>query len=379
MKKIWPHLILIPLLLGIPIISSPDYDGTLSVFRVHPFLREFIRFVMAILFFYINLFILLPKLFRAKHYVLYGLLVLGFYLTTVFVPFTLVPDNNRIINFNGQPRTENFQNPPPQPGNFRNMPPPKDGKNIQEKRSPFDKHPPQMMAPEHFDSLHRKLITSLLPFLFSFLCSLFIYKHDERIELEKAKAKADLLSLKYQLQPHFLFNILNSIYSLTLIKSDDAPESVIKLSNVMRYVVQESDKDFVELKNEIEYLKNYIALQLIRTDDSLDFSYIEIGEPKNLQIAPLILVNFVENAFKYGYNHEENSKISVEILIEGSELVFKVYNTVSNSNIMNEESLNVGQKNTVKRLEQLYPKQHSLKIDCEEKQYFIELKMNLSN
>ncbi|WP_435522972.1 histidine kinase [Chryseobacterium indoltheticum] len=107
--------------------------------------------------------------------------------------------------------------------------------------------------------------------MFSFLSSLFIFRNNEKKELERSKA-AELLNLKYQLQPHFLFNILNSIYSLTLLKSDDAANGILKLSNVMRYVVQESSKDFVELTKEIEYLKDYIALQLVRTDNSLDFS-----------------------------------------------------------------------------------------------------------
>nr|WP_301287927.1 sensor histidine kinase [Chryseobacterium sp. S0630] len=221
------------------------------------------------------------------------------------------------------------------------------------------------------------IFSSLLPFLFSFLSSLFIFKNIEKKELERSKAKAELLSLKYQLQPHFLFNILNSIYSLALFKSDDAPNSILKLSNVMRYVVQESSKDLVKLSKEIEYVKDYIALQLIRTDNSLDFSYTETGETKDLQIAPFILVNFIENAFKYGFNAEETSKIAINIMIEEEQFHFHVFNNIVNRNITDEESLKVGLKNTLEHLQQMYPGKHSLSMINDGKIFEVDLKINL--
>lgn len=133
-------------------------------------------------------------------------------------------------------------------------------------------------GPQNDSSYRQMIFASVVPFLFSFLSSFFIFRNEEKKELERSKAKAELLNLKYQLQPHCLFNILNSIYSLALLKSDDAPNGILKLSNVMRYVVQESSKDFVDLSKEIEYIKDYIALQLLRTDSSLDFNYTEIGD-----------------------------------------------------------------------------------------------------
>lgn len=222
------------------------------------------------------------------------------------------------------------------------------------------------------------IFSSLLPFLFSFLSSLFIFKNIEKKELERSKAKAELLSLKYQLQPHFLFNILNSIYSLTLLKSDDAPNSILKLSNVMRYVVRESSKDFVPLSREIEYLKDYIALQLVRTDNSLDFSYTESGDTKNLQIAPFILVNFIENAFKYGFNAEGNSKIAVKLIVDESVLHYSVFNNIVNRSITDEESLKIGLKNTIEHLQQIYPGKHSLISYNNGKTFEVNLQINLN-
>lgn len=206
----------------------------------------------------------------------------------------------------------------------------------------------------------------------------FIYKSNEHRELERAKAKAELLNLKYQLQPHFLFNSLNSIYSLALLKSNEAPTGILKLSNVMRYVVTESGEDFVSLPKEIEYIKDYIALQLIRTDESLDFSYTEIGNPENLKIAPLILANFVENAFKYGFNAEENSKISLKITIENKKLHFNLFNVKVNKNIPDNMTTKIGVKNTVLRLQQIYPEKHEIKITENEETYTVDLKLNLA-
>lgn len=221
------------------------------------------------------------------------------------------------------------------------------------------------------------IFSSLLPFLFSLLSSLFIFRNIEKKELERSKAKAELLNLKYQLQPHFLFNTLNSIYSLALLKSDDAPNGILKLSNVMRYVVQESSKDSVDLNREIEYIKDYVALQLIRTDSSLDFTYSETGEFKNLKIVPFILINFIENAFKYGFNAEENSKISVKITVREGVLNFVVFNKIVNTHVHEENSFKIGLKNTFEHLRQAYPGKHSVKIREKEGIYEVDLTVRL--
>jgi hypothetical protein len=363
MKKLLPHIILIPLLLTIPIVSSPDFDGTLSVFRVPPFQREFIRFVLVIIFFYLNLKIFLPKFYRQKKHIAFLLCISISFGVMVFLPYYISSGDN-FMRIPSQMHREPQELPP---HNNLFPQPPMDG------RPPFDN-----FAPKRNDSSYYQMIfASLLPFLFSFLSSFFIYRSNEKKELEKLKAKAELLNLKYQLQPHFLFNILNSIYSLALLKSDDTPEGILKLSNVMRYVVQESSKDFVKLSQEIEYIKDYISLQLIRTDSSLDFSYTEIGETQGLKIAPFILVNFIENAFKYGFNAEKNSKISVKAVVQEGILNFNVFNNIVNENITDESSLKVGLKNTIEHLQQIYGEKQTLVINNDRKTYEVDLKINL--
>ena len=368
MKKLIPHIILIPLLLVIPIVTSPDFDGTLSVFRVQPFQREFIRFVLIIIFFYLNLYWLLPKFFGKKKYIEFSLSTVVCFGLMMFLPYYLSEKNLFSSTFAPQPPKEMLHGemqPPP----HGNMPPPAPN---MPRNGAF-----QQPQPPNQSSYPQMIFSSFLPFLFSFLASFFIFRNNEKKELERLKAKAELLNLKYQLQPHFLFNILNSIYSLTLLKSDDAPNGILKLSNVMRYVVQESSKDFVDLEKEIAYLKDYIALQLIRTDTSLDFSYTEIGDLKGWKISPFILVNFVENAFKYGFNAEEDSKISVSVIVQEGVLEFQVFNRIVIHKITDEESLKVGLKNTIEHLKSVYAEKQTLNITHTNENYQVDLKLNL--
>lgn len=352
-------------------------DSSLRLLSSSFFQRDFSRYVLFIVFFYLNLAFLLPKLYDKRRLLLYWVSVFVSYVWICTLPFFIFPDNHGIdpkFDFfqnqisNQSPRnsshTTDFQQPP------ENFSP--------EQRAQFEAHnfPPPHMRKD--DSFSRKYVSSILPFLFSFLSSFFLYQSIKKKEMERAKAKADLLNLRYQLQPHFLFNTLNSIYSLILIKSDDASEGILKLSNVMRYIVEESENDYVLLSKELFYIKDYIALQLMRTDASLDFNYAENGVTEDVKIVPMILLNYIENAFKYGVNAEENSKISIELKLEDTKLNFKVFNNIVNHSAA-DESTKVGMKNTNERLEKLYPGKYALNIEENKKSYFVELNLDLSS
>ncbi|SEP76145.1 sensor histidine kinase [Epilithonimonas lactis] len=393
MKNIYYHILLILLLLLIPILSSPELDGSLHLLRSPGFLRDFSRYFLLIVFFYINLGFLLPKLYDKRRLLLYWVGVFVSYVWISTLPFLIFPNHhrnddefdffqNKISKTTDQINQKEFHDFPP-PNDFDFVP--EDGRNFENQKPPSDMRgsdgrqfgpPPPMMRQDNFFA--RTYLMGILPFLFSFFSSFFLHQSIKKKEMERAKAKADLLNLRYQLQPHFLFNTLNSIYSLILIKSDDASEGILKLSNVMRYIVEESENDFVLLSKELFYIKDYIALQLMRTDESLDFDYQENGVTDDVKIVPMILLNYIENAFKYGVNAEENSKISIEVNVKDEQLNFKVFNHIVNHSAA-DESTKVGMKNTTERLEKLYPGKYTLNIEENKKSYFVELNLDLSS
>ena len=255
----------------------------------------------------------------------------------------------------------------------QDLPPQSEVKASENKK--FGPQPPMMRRDNTFV---RTYVMGILPFLFSFFSSFFLHQSIKKKEVERAKAKADLLNLRYQLQPHFLFNTINSIYALILTKSDDAAESILKLSNVMRYIVEESENDVVLLSKELFYIKDYIALQLMRTDNSLDFSYNETGNTEGVKIVPMILLNYIENAFKYGINAEESSKIMIGIEVKDEKLNFKIFNNIVNHSAA-DESTKVGMKNTTERLEKLYPGKYTLNVTEKSGTYSVELNLDLSS
>lgn len=202
------------------------------------------------------------------------------------------------------------------------------------------------------------------------------YKNEKQTALiETQKINTELSFLKAQINPHFLFNSLNSIYSLANKKSDDTTEAIITLSELMRYMLYETDKEYVPLKKEIDYIKNYISLQNLRLKDS---SGVRFNVHGNLEhyIEPLLLISFIENAFKYGTDYSGKTSINIQISVENQQLVLNSNNYISN-NGKNKDNSGIGLQNIKSRLNLLYPKTHSLKIDESEKLYSVELILNL--
>lgn len=199
------------------------------------------------------------------------------------------------------------------------------------------------------------------------------------IRLQNEKSDTELKFLKTQVNPHFLFNSLNSIYSLSLKKDERLPANVLKLAEVMRYMIYETDADFVPLEKEISYLKNYIALQQLRNVGNINVTLDITGDPAGLMIAPFMFIVFVENAFKHG-------KTFIKIKLEmdaGNHLVnFDVTNdkgVVDDPEPLDFKGL--GLDNVKRRLELLYPKNHRLLIDdnLEENIFAVALRIDLLN
>ncbi|UMB59884.1 sensor histidine kinase [Lutibacter sp. A80] len=202
------------------------------------------------------------------------------------------------------------------------------------------------------------------------------YKNEKQKALiETQKINTELSFLKAQINPHFLFNSLNSIYSLANKKSDFTTDAIITLSELMRYMLYETDREYVSLKKEIDYIKNYIALQNLRLKDS---SGVRFNARGNLDhyIEPLLLISFIENAFKYGTDYTGKTNINIQISIEDQKLILTSTNYIS-INEKNKDSSGIGLQNIRARLNLLYPNTHSLKIKESEKLYSLELVLNL--
>lgn len=199
----------------------------------------------------------------------------------------------------------------------------------------------------------------------------------EKKELEREKLQAELKYLKAQINPHFLFNTLNNLYSLTLKKSDDAPEMVLRLSEIMRYMLHDSNERLVPLTSEVGYLRNYIGLQEIRQLDRTDIRFTINQEPNGQLIAPLLLIPFVENSFKHGTSGLERGWIHIDLKIEGNRIHFRIDNSKPKLP-QDTVSHGIGLTNVRSRLELLYPDKHTLTIKDAEDHYLTELKLELS-
>lgn len=195
-------------------------------------------------------------------------------------------------------------------------------------------------------------------------------------ELERQKINAELKFLKNQLNPHFLFNSLNSIYSLTHKKSPDAPEAVIALSELMRYMLYETNHTTVLLEKEVNYIRRFIQLQRLRLLNSTMVNLEVSGSVTNQKIKPLILISFIENAFKHGTDEKGNSIVNIKIHVNENQLIFSCSNFLKKQ--PNEKEFSgIGLKNSKKRLDLLYPGAHIFEVRQEEDNYTVKLTLIL--
>ncbi len=211
---------------------------------------------------------------------------------------------------------------------------------------------------------------------------LFYYQNDKiNKALEKEKAATELKFLKAQIHPHFLFNTLNSIYSLSLSQSKKTPEVVLGLSKFLDYMLYECNERFISIGREWEQLMNLVALERIRYEEGLSINVSEAIDNTETLIPSLLLLPFVENAFKHGADNEiNNSWITIDLKLDRNDLVFMVEN--SKSPVPPQEGLdtdkNIGLTNVRRRLELFFPEKHELKILEEEDSFLAKLTIDLS-
>ena len=331
--------------MSLPIIFSPDFSKSSDLFLINPFRRDFIGYFLLLGFFYLNYFLLIPRLFFSKKYLIYSIVIILLYIIITFLPQLIFGFPQ--MHFGPGPGA-----PPDMPQNMMHHPPPPMPRFIE-------------IGPQ------------FIQFLMVLIFSLMLRFNTLLKRTEKERTIAELSYLKAQINPHFLFNSLNSIYSLALEKSDLTADAVVKLSGIMRYIINEASLDFVPLEKEINYIQDYVDLQKFRLENTVNLSFTITGNLNNLKIAPLILIPFVENTFKYGVSPEEVSVIEISIDIKNNQLYLRTFNRKLTIKVSEDNQNKLGLKNTKKRLESLYPAKYSLIITEDASTYITELKIEL--
>ncbi len=328
----------------------PNFQGRSDTFINPMSVKEVISYSLLILVFYINYFLTVPRLYFARRY--------GWYFVSVAALYILF---QTFVNLAG-PQAPPQRGSPPPAAEFAPGGPPRR----------------QMGPPPHEMDLFIDLNRKIFPFLVVVFFSLMLRISIRWQQTEKEKINTELSYLKAQINPHFLFNTLNSIYSLAIEKSDETPTAVVKLSGMMRYVLSESANDFVSLEKEINYIRHYIDLQKIRFGETIPVLFHVGGIISGQKIAPLVLIPFIENAFKHGVNAEEDALIKTEIAVQNEHLTLTVYNRKVVVSISEENRSGIGVENTKNRLSLLYPRKHLLEIRDTPEDYLVTLQLDLS-
>jgi sensor histidine kinase YesM len=333
------HILGIWAFLCIPIFSSPDFSWAFDFFHIRGFQRDFTSYVLFVLFFYVNYYQLIPRLYFTDRKKMYFLCVVLSYLALSGI--------NKLLFFSFSPHH-------------------------------LSMHATHSHFPFRHQPLNMPIGSDFFKFTLVFLLS-FLFRINNRLtDIYEEKLKAEVSYLKAQINPHFLFNTLNSLYALTIQKSDAAPDAVIKLSSMMRYVVTHSDSERVTLQNEIDYIADYIALQRLRISEPNNLIFEVTGNTSDKFIAPLLLIPFIENAFKYGVNSEQNWHIDIRIKITDDDFSMLVGNQKVSMPIHEDGSTEQGIENTSKRLDLIYPNKHSLQLTDLPDRYEVDLKIHWS-
>jgi len=332
--------------LMVPFVFYPR-PREFSFFTEKYFLGSFIiTNSLLITFYYLNTFFFIPKWLDQKKFLIYGLIIL-----VLLIFFGCLP---RIYHyfFNG------WQSPPPGPrpsGRPRNFQQP-------------------LLQPGN-------IAVFLLIFVFSTgikVINQWLRSEQRNKEIANEKVNAELSFLKAQINPHFLFNTLNNIYALASAQSEKTAPAVMKLSSIMRYVLTEARNDLVPLEKEIQFTTHYIELQKMRLTDKSSITFNVKGDPLGRQIAPLLLLPFVENAFKYGVSTREVSPICILLEIKKDSMYFSVTNHKHISTLLKTaDNTGIGIQNTRRRLDLLYPDKYDLAIDDGPVEFTVHLNIHV--
>jgi len=199
------------------------------------------------------------------------------------------------------------------------------------------------------------------------------------LALQKENLQLELKALKAQVNPHFLFNTLNNIYALALQKSEQTPGMLLKLSSMMRYLLYECNVPQVALQKEIQFINNYIELEKIRHNKNVQINFSLSGNAANSEIAPLLLIPFIENSFKHGVNASIGKGwVDINLSAMEEKISLSVVNSMAGNHVNGSAQKGIGLENVKKRLQLLYPGKNMLNLEEEKEKYSVNLDINLN-
>ncbi len=235
-----------------------------------------------------------------------------------------------------------------------------------------------------FNFFNQSLILSLFVSVYSVTISAISIKllkawyasQQEKKDLLNQSLISELALLRSQVNPHFLFNTLNNIDSLVMRDPDRASNAIIKLSEIMRYMLYDSNTEFVPLDKELDYIESFIALQQLRLKNKAHTKFTVHGDPKGIMIPPMLFVSFVENAYKHGSKQKNKPGVIISVNISGNTITFEVINSYSENTIQTkDETGGIGMQNVRRRLDLLYKDKHGLIVKKENGEYRVVLKL----
>lgn len=333
--------------LSLPFLLFPAPLGNQNVLNLLSSLNYWLFYFFYVFLFYFNAYFLIPAIYFKKKYALYTLIIVALFMLVYFLK---QPTHT-------EPPLRTFQ---PERSMEMRRPPPDFNR---------ERRPPRPFR-----------VNLVTVFLFTMVWALSTafritqqWAETERraTKAEADKANAELSFLKAQINPHFLFNTLNNIYLLAIKKNENTPASIMKLSNLMRYVTEDTNQHFVPLDEEINCIRDYIDLQRLRLSNKVELDFQVKGNTENKAVPPLLFITFIENVFKYGISNHEPSTINIHLFAEDKTITFYCRNKIFQTKTG--ERTGIGIENTKKRLGHLYAGKHVLNITTEKDYFTVEL------
>ena len=380
---VWGLLFAAPLIsLGVRSVNEAE-----TVFNWHEVLMVWDKFGVFLLLFLFHNFLLAPLLIHQHKRALYISAIV-----IVITGFVFIQMKTHPRPFPDREKREFFRGPRPEHDDFRFDEKKFDDRRPDDRRMPPDfkkgePAPPFMRKDGLGDSLHDIIATVVLLLMFGANLGTKLYfrtRNDRRKlqELEKQNLEQQLEYLKYQINPHFFMNTLNNIHALVDINPAKAQDTILELSKMMRFVLYEGDKSGVPLTKEFEFIRNYTRLMQLRYTDKVKISVDLPTEAPDKTIPPLMLITFIENAFKHGVSYQHDSFINIKLTIDNNHLYFDCQNSkaeklhkenAQGANGTSEKKGGVGLTNVRKRLGLLYDKRYTLDIKDEPDIYTVKL------